>query len=136
MHPWGHPGQAPSYSSFWAPPPPPWSYYPPPANAPPQHGLSAGTPLASLTSSPPDIQDPTIYPSVIEWFADLEKSPRADGQLFAQYGTILHQEGYRRIYQLHGLSVKELKDMCSDLLDGDARLILAFVKSDCRKICR
>jgi hypothetical protein len=107
--------------------------YPPPGGSLPSVA-PANPSLAPPTSSPPAILDPALYPTINNWFKELEDSPRADGHHFAHYGPQLENEGFGRLYQLCDLTVQELKDICIGMREGHARLILRFAKDDCRKI--
>ena len=81
------------------------------------------------------LDDPTLFPRVIAWLQELDSGPRgADGHNFAQYGELLEQKMFKRVFQLESLTDDKLMTVCDTMAPGTATLILQYACKDCGKI--
>ncbi|KAJ7161100.1 hypothetical protein C8R46DRAFT_1223421 [Mycena filopes] len=126
------------YTHFYHPPP----YYAPPPQAPAPPAATVPQPSTLNKGASLDSQDepPTVYPKVDDWLLDLDNSERgADGQNFYAYAPALLRNGYTRIIQIAEEGddgVQVLREICSDMTIGTAKLILRYAKKDCKEIRR
>ena len=130
----------PYYAPHLPPLPPHYGYYgrhPTPAKH--QHGnAGSGSSHGQQTSSDlKDVEDPTIFPLILTWLADMDASPHgADGQALAWYADMISNEGYYCLCELaDSMTADDLKSACPGILDGVARTLLCHATTDVRRIC-
>jgi hypothetical protein len=124
-YPYSHPPPIPYYPY---PPPPP--YY---TDASMASGHHSSSPNILPSSEQDTYEDPTLFPKVDEWLTALDKSVLAvDGHEFSKHAAYLTSQGYTCLSQIAEMSSpRELVQLCPDLVEGTARMIL---KQACKEV--
>jgi hypothetical protein len=122
----------------------PHPQYPYFAGTYPHYGLYPSFPLPTapgghIRYSPEPEETPTDYPLIADWLKRLDSGSRSDGQNFARFSECLHQNGYTRLNQLADESYREngpreLRELCSGMTLGLAKLMLKYAAKDCQEI--
>ena len=129
----------PYYALHPPPPPPHYGYYghhPTPAKHRHSNAGSGSSHGQQTSSDLEDVEDPTIFPLISTWLADLGASPHgADGQVFAWYADMISNEGYYCLCELaDSMTADNLKSACPGILDGVVRMLLRYVTTNVRRI--
>jgi hypothetical protein len=78
----------------------------------------------------------TLFPKVDEWLNGLQTSPLSvDGHQFAKHSEYFTGQGYTRLSQIAEMGTpQELLQICPDLVEGTARIILSQARREVDKI--
>lgn len=94
-------------------------------------------PQVPITQAPAPPRMPVEYPDVTRWFRFLDEHEERnkDGILFAPYGPVLKEKGFRRITQLTGdfIRLENLQEWLGVNV-GTAILIMQYAKHDVDEI--
>lgn len=128
------PGPAPPYHQFWGPGPGYPSYYPPPTETPTRHMLKRPSPSLPSSDPPEAVDQPSRYPTFIEFFARLHAVEENQPRNLPHWATIFAQRRFFRLNELKGWTTDELMLTFGLEEKGDANFIRLKVDAEMTRI--